>query len=245
MDDFSSESSDSLTEDEIGELRFSRAQSYFDKSITIRLLIGGMFAIFLFFFLHFRETYVETLELGSKAKRYIVAQIDFAFPDEEATIILKQEAAHEIGVIWRIKEEQINQKATEFQKYITQNERGSKRWEELSKQNNFEDVAIVLSLFTDGLSLSRFTDIKTIQRIDTLPQEELPLPRPHFYPFLPSKDAVRLPLQFWSSFGKTVFMDQHIPPSISLFISSYFEPFLWDFEVDQGMEYTLRKLAQG
>src|ERR1700722_17815306 len=186
MDDFSSESSDSLTEDEIGELRFSRAQSYFDKSITIRLLIGGMFAIFLFFFLHFRETYVETLELGSKAKRYVVAQIDFAFPDEEATIILKQEAAHEIGAIWRIKNEQINQKATDFQKYITQNERGSKRWEELSRETNFEDVAAVLSLFTDGLSQSRFTDIKTILRVDNLPEDEMPIPYRYFYPFLPA-----------------------------------------------------------
>jgi cyclic-di-AMP phosphodiesterase PgpH len=245
MDDFSSESGDALSENAIGELRFSREQSYFDKSLTIRILIGVVFALFLFLFLHFRETYIETLELGSLAKRYVVAQVDFAFPDEEATIILKQEAAHDIGAIWKVKEEEINQKATEFQKYITQNAEGSKKWEELSKENNFEDVALALSLLTDSFSQSRFTDIKTILRIDNLPENELPIPPPYFYPFLPSKEAVRLPVQFWSSLGKTVFNDQQIPREIATFILNFFEPFLWDFEMDQGVEYTLRKVAQG
>jgi len=244
MDDFPSENEDAHSDEEISELRFSRAQSYFDKSLIIRLLIGGIFAIFLFFFLHFRETYIETLELGAKAKRYVVAQVDFAFPDDEATIILRQEAAHEIGAIWKIKEEEINQRATEFQKYITQNERGSKRWEELSKESNFEDVALALSLLTDGLSQSRFTDIKTILRIDNMAESELPLSPRSFYPFLPSKEAVRLPAQFWTNFGKSIFNESQIPRAISAFILSYFEPFLWDFEMDQGVEYTLRKIAQ-
>jgi cyclic-di-AMP phosphodiesterase PgpH len=244
MDDFSSENGATANGNDVGELRFSRAQSYFDKSITIRLIIGGVFALFLFFFLHFRETYVENLELGSQAKQYVVAQIDFAFPDEEATIILKQEAAHEIGGVWRIKEEQITQRATEFQKYITQNERGSQKWEQLSKDNNFEDVALALSLLTDGLSQTRFTDIRTIQKIDSLIEEDLPIHSNFFYPFLPGKETVRLPLQFWSSFGKNVFANSEIPPVISIFMLNYFEPFVWSFELDQGTEYTLRKLVQ-
>ena len=103
MDDFPSENQETLSDEEIGELRFSRAQSYFDKSLTIRLLIGALFTIFLFFFLHFRGTYVDNLELGTKAKRYVVAQVDFAFPDDEATIILRQQAAHEIRTIWKLR----------------------------------------------------------------------------------------------------------------------------------------------
>ncbi len=245
MDDFSSENGERLAEEDIGELRFSRAQSYFDKSITIRLIIGALFALFLFLFFHFRETYIEKLELGTAAQKYVVAQIDFAFPDDEATIILKQEAAHEIGAIWRIKEEQVNQRVTEFQKYITQNERGSQKWEAISKENNFADIALALSHFTDGLTLSRFTDIRSIQRIDNLPADELPIPAHYFYPFLPAKGAVRLPIQFWSGFGKTLFSDERVPHSIAQFILQYFEPFLWEFEMDQGVEYTLRKLAQG
>lgn len=243
MQDLSSDNEG--VEEDLNALRFSRAQSYFDKSLTIRLLIGGVFGIFLFLFLHFRETYVETLELGTAAKRYVVAQIDFAFPDEEATIILKQEAAHDIGIVYRIKDDEIQQRITEFQKYITQNEAGAKQWELLNKENAFEDIALALSLLTDGLSQSRFTDVKTIQQIDTLPAKELPIPSRFFFPFLPSKEGSRLPVQFWSIFGKYLFVGDKIPSPIALFILNYFEPLKWGFETDQGIEYTLRKLVQG
>ncbi|MCC5832034.1 MAG: HDIG domain-containing protein [Chlamydiales bacterium] len=244
MDDNSSESGEAQEEEDLNELRFSRAQSYFDKSLTIRLLIGGFFALCLFFFLHFRETYIDKLELSSEAGRYVVAQIDFAFPDEEATIILKQEAAHEIGTVYRIKDQQIHEKATDFQKFITRDETGMKRWEELSKESGFEDVALALSLIADGLGQTRFTDVKTIQQIEELPEEELPLPRHDFYPYIPPDLSGRLPLPFWSRFSKRRFTDADIPPSVSKFILNYFEPVRWEFEVDQGVEYTLRKLAQ-
>jgi len=244
MDDISSDNGESPEEEDLNELRFSRAQSYFDKSLTIRLLIGGLFAICLFLFLHFRETYVEKLELGSEANRYVVAQIDFAFPDEEATIILKQEAAHEIGVVYRIKEEQIHTKVTDFQKYITRDEAGTKKWEHLTKESEFDDVALALSLLADGLGQRRFTDVKTIQQIDDLPVDELPIPLHDFYAYIPSDDAGKLPVTFWSSFGKETFTDVEVPPAVSLFILKYFEPITWGFEIDQGVEYTLRKLAQ-
>jgi putative nucleotidyltransferase with HDIG domain len=244
MDDNSTESGEAQEEEDLNELRFSRAQSYFDKSVTIRLLIGGFFALCLFFFLHFRETYVEKLELGTEASRYVVAQVDFAFPDEEATIILKQEAAHEIGTVYRIKEDQIHEKVTDFQKYITRDEAGMRKWEVLSKESGFEDVALALSLFADGLGQKRFSDVKTIQQVEDFSEDELPIPRADFYPYIPSDLTGRLPGTFWSQFGKQTFTDVEIPPSVSLFILNYFEPVKWAFEVDQGMEYTLRKLAQ-
>lgn len=244
MNDFPSQNSDMATDEEsLSEFRFSRAQSYFDKSIIVRLLIGICFAFFLFLFLHFRATYVENLELGTAAKRYVVAQVDFAFPDEEATIILKQEAAHEIGTIWRLKEEQVNQRAHEFQKYITQNGEGYQEWERLSRNHQFHDISLVINLVSDKLALSRFTDIKTIHRIESFDSIDLPIPEDNFYPFFPSH-GVSLPLQFWSHFGKKVFKNFKIPQSVAIFILNYFEKTEWDFEIDQGMEYTIRKLAQ-
>ncbi len=244
MDDNSSESGESQEEEDLNELRFSRAQSYFDKSVAIRILIGVFFALCLFLFLHFRETYVEKLELGAEANRYVVAQVDFAFPDEEATIILKQEAAHEIGTVYRIREDQIHDKVTEFQKYITRDDAGMRKWEALSKESEFEDVALALSLIADGLGDKRFTDMKTLQQIEDFSAEDLPVQRSDFYPYIPGNLTGRLPVPFWSLFGKETFTDVDVPPSISLFILNYFEPIKWQFEVDQGVEYTLRKLAQ-
>lgn len=244
MDDIASESSEEEIDEDYAELRFSRAQSYFDKSLTIRLLLGLLFTISLFLFLHFRETFVETLELGTEANKYVVSQVDFAFPDEEATIILKQEAAHDIGAVYRISDEQIHDKVTEFQKYITRDEAGEKRWAKVAQESDFEDVALALSLLADGLTQKRFTSTKTLREIKELPQDDLPQPVDEFYPFLPGEKG-KLPLQFWAKFGKKVFTDEQVPSAVSLFILKYFEPISWEFEPDQGMEYSLRKVAQG
>ena len=73
------------------ELKFSREQGFFDKSVGVRLLIGAAFFICLFAFVHFREVRVEVLDLNSIAPNFTVTQVDFDFFDEEATIILKQE----------------------------------------------------------------------------------------------------------------------------------------------------------
>ncbi|NGX62153.1 MAG: Cyclic-di-AMP phosphodiesterase PgpH [Chlamydiae bacterium] len=237
------EEGDALTEEEISELRFSQAQSFFDKSVGVRILIGVGFALLLFLFFHLRETYVETLELGTDANKYVVAQIDFAFPDEEATIILKQEASYAIGTIYKIDEEQIYQKASDFQKYVSQNEEGKKRWEQVSRESDFDDLALLFSLFSDGLMQSRFTNVRTVKRIQELPEGELPIPVRYFFPYIPTDLQGRLPVPFWAYFAKMVF-SKEIPSSVSLFLLHYFEPISWEFVNDQGTEYTIRKLAQ-
>lgn len=240
MDEMSSES----LNDESQASRFLRSQSFFDKSFTIRVLICLCFAFLLFMFIHFRETYVEKLELGTDANRYIVAQVDFSFPDDEATIILRQEAAHSIGDIYRIKEEQIHEKINSFQKYITKDEQGSSEWNSISGGGGFEDVALVLNRLDEGLKSSRFTNGKTIQRIDTLSKEELPTERQNFYFYVPAGDSGPLPIAFWMHLIRSSFKNVTISPALTLFIVRYFENINWDFESDQGTEYTLRKLMQ-
>ncbi len=224
------------------ELHFSRTPGYFDKSVTIRMLIVLFFSFFLFLFLHFREPYVEKLELGNQAKKYVVAQIDFAFPDEEATVILKQEAAREIGTIFRIAEDVIQSKISLFQKFMTQNEEGSRKWGELSHESGFDDIATALHLFVDMFSQTRFTDVRTIQRMETFSDADLPIPIRYFFPYLPTKMKGKLPSKFWTFFEKKFF--EGIPKPISQFLFDYFKEVEWTFEPDGGLEYTLRKLAQ-
>ncbi len=241
-------SDDASLEEDLSELKFSRTQSYFDKSITIRFLIGLFFAVILFFFLHYRELYIETLELGTDAKQYIVSQINFSFPDEEATVILKQEAAFEIGSIYRLDEQQIKERVTDFQKYITQKKEGKEKWADLAKDNNFEDVALALSVLTDGLYDSRFTDPRTVQRIEGFSKESLPLPTKDFFPysFSPNFPSIAEPLSrpYWDAFEKRFFSKHGIPERVISFIVNYLEPLRWRFDEDQSIEYTLRKLAQ-
>jgi putative nucleotidyltransferase with HDIG domain len=228
------------------ELRFSHTQTYFDKSITIRILIGLLFAFFLFLFLHFRQTYVETLESGSKATRHIVSQVDFAFPDEEATIIVKQEAARAIGGVYRIQEDQVHKEITEFQKFITQNEEGSKKWHDLAESSGFKDLPLALSLLSNGLVQSRFTDARTVQEIGQLPKETMPIPGSLFFVFIPPTPSCqgKLPYAVWNSLGKQIFVEEDIPPEIISFVLRTFEKVSWRFDSDPTTEYTLRKLIQ-
>ena len=62
----------------------------------------------------FRELRLDTLEVNFNAPRYVVAQVDFDFIDQEATDILKQEAVRDIGKIYRLKEGQIKRKSKDF-----------------------------------------------------------------------------------------------------------------------------------
>lgn len=228
------------------ELRFSHTQTYFDKSFTIRILIGFFFALFLFLFLHFRQTYVETLELGSKAKRYVVSQVDFAFPDEEATFLDKQEAMRTIGQVFRIDEEQILKEVTEFQKYITQNEEGAKKWNETADSTNFKNLPLALNLLTRGLLQSRFTDARTVQEWQDVPKDALPCSGCLFFVFLPfNQTEGKLPFTIWNSLGKQTFVEEEIPPEIVTYMLRYFERVNWKFISDPSTEYALRKLVQG
>ena len=86
------------------ELKFSREQGFFDKSLGIKAFIGCVFVTAFFLFLHFRENHLEVLELNSEAPSYIVAQTDFDFLDEEATLLPKQAAVQDLGKIYRVSE---------------------------------------------------------------------------------------------------------------------------------------------
>lgn len=224
-------------------LKFPHTETYFDKSLTIRFLIGIVFAFFLFLFLHFRQSYVETFDLGSVAKRYVVAQVDFSFPDEEASIIFRQEAAKNIGTILRLDEDDVHHALADFQNYVGHHQA---EWDEVVEKTGFKNLASGLSLLNNTLLQSRFTDTKTLQTLSSFSTTELPLPLSSFYLFLPPNESreATLPRSFWQQMEKNVFAEEEIAPQALAFIFDYFEAKTWRFENDQGSEYTLRKLVQ-
>jgi len=84
--------SSSSNRDKKSSILLGRERGFFDKSQSIKFFILLIFAACLFVFLHFREVTLESLEAGSTAKHFVVSQIDFEFPDEEATILMRQRA---------------------------------------------------------------------------------------------------------------------------------------------------------
>jgi cyclic-di-AMP phosphodiesterase PgpH len=228
------------------EIKFSRAHSFFDKSMVIRLCLGLVFSLLLFVFFHFRETNIQILEVGQKAPQYIVAQVDFTFPDEELTIVSRQEAAFSIGTIYRLNDRQVQLAVTEIQKWIAPNGKGGSEWNALAKETSFKDAAMGLGLLNDFLSESRFSDARTISQIETLPEDQLPLPVEYFFSYVPSRisSTVNLPDSFWESLKQRKILSRDLPLPILTYFIQRLRPLKWEFEVDQGIEYSLRKLAK-
>src|SRR5690242_13810657 len=89
-----------------------------------RLLIGAICVLCLALFLHFRQVRLEVLELNTTADRYVIAQIDFEFPDYETTLILKQEMKQNVGAIYRIDSKSIRDAHHEFETQLAR----TKNW---------------------------------------------------------------------------------------------------------------------
>src|SRR3990167_5075708 len=100
-----------------------------------RLLVGFVCVFCLALFLHFREVRLEVLELNATAGRYIVAQIDFEFPDYETTIILKQQAMKDIGKIYQIDDKQIHEARYQLEDFLIH----KKDWRQRIPNSTFEE----------------------------------------------------------------------------------------------------------
>src|SRR5262249_52886985 len=139
------------------ELKFSREPSFFDKSRGIRGLIALGFTFCLFLIVHFRQERLEILELNSMAPGYIVAPVDFEFLDEEATIIQKQEAVQDLGLIYQILPRDIHQQRIEFENFLLYNQ----EWRKDLEKSSFNAMEAMVNLLEKTLTEMRFTDPRT------------------------------------------------------------------------------------
>jgi len=221
------------------ELKFSREQGFFDKSLGIRTLLGILFTLCLFLFIHFREVRVEVLELNSIAPRYIVSQVDFDFYDEEATIILKQEAVRDIGKIYETSPKEIRQRRIEFENFLIYNQ----EWRKLAGNSSFEEMYKGGELLERTLLALRFTDPRTIQKM-----KEAGLNTENYVVYTPAElsEEVILPKTVWNYVRMTAFNDNtfSFQESTIDFIIAYFEVKFWIIEEDIPSQRNLRKKIQ-
>lgn len=216
----------------ISELKFSREQGFFDKSLVIRLLISILFVFSLFSFLHFREVRVEILELGSIAPYYVVAQVDTDFYDEEATIILKQEAVRDIGKIYHISNKEPRERQLEFENFLIKDQ----QWRKALPNITFEEMYSGAESLEKALVSVRFTDPRTLARL-----KEVNLESENYLVFTPSdlNESVLLPDSIWQNLIKDVKQET------VEFILSFFSPKTWKIEEDIPAQRNLRRKIQG
>ena len=219
------------------DLKFSGEQGFFDKSLTIRYLIIVLFAVTLFAFLHFREVQVEIPELNSIAPGYIVSQVDFNFPDEEATIILRQNALRDVGKIYQLSQKDVRQKRIEFENFLLYNQTGL----ETAESGTFHDLYQGIDLMEKSLMQLRFTDARTLEKM-----KDLGFPTEHTLVYTPNTlfEEILLPSFIWNEIQKRTFASKNYTPLEEALIIEFFKNSHWHIEEDIPTQRLLRKRIQ-
>lgn len=218
------------------ELKFSREQGFFDKSLSIRLLIGLIFFICFFAFIHFREVRVEVLELNSNAPDFIVTQVPFDFYDEEATIILRQEAVKDVGKIYALNDKIVRQRRIEFENFLIYNQ----DWRKYSEKSTFEEIYKGADALEKALLQIRFTDPRTLQKM-----QEIGLSTNHYIAYTPEDmEDVILPSAVWEHLKETTFPNQFISLTAANFIIDYFQSKPWKIQEDFSSYRMISKKIQ-
>lgn len=208
------------------------------NQIARRLLLILCFLFTLAAFFHFREEPMESIEIATRAPRYVIAQIDFDFPDEEATQVLKQEAVKDIGAVYAIKETQIKQYRYSLEKNLID----SQKWREELPQSTFEEIYEVLDKIQDRFLDARFADERTIQRM-----KKLKLSTENLYSIKISPrhlSDISLPKSFWEDMEKNLVYKEQTHPETIDYIESLFSSNKWDLVQDYVYERTIKQSVQ-
>lgn len=219
------------------ELKFSREQGFFDKSLGIRALIASVFAFALFLVLHFHEVRVETFELNSIAPRYVVAQVDFDFPDEEATIALKQEAVRDVGKIFFFPEKEVRQARIDFENYLIYNQ----DWRKYATESTFDEMYQGIDAFDKVMTQVRFTDPRTLQQLRDLKMQTNP-----FLIYTPAdlSEEVFFPAPIWEAMAEAAFPADKFHKGTRTLIVGFYQNKGWFLEEDASLERNLRRRIQ-
>jgi putative nucleotidyltransferase with HDIG domain len=126
-----------------------------------RLLLAFVFIFFLSFFFRHQEVLVEHLEVDTPAKKYVLAEVGFEFPDAEATILLKQESLRDVGRAYRVDDKQIIQWNAEVEKRLVEDS----GWRDRFPNTTFKKMFDAKEKICHLLKTTTFIDGRTLQKM--------------------------------------------------------------------------------
>ena len=182
-----------------------------------RILIGLLLVTILTLFIHTREVRVESLQIDRPAKNYIVAQIDFTFPDETTTAITKRETIRGISSIYALDAREVKKAKNYFYKSVIRNE----EWRRLNTSSSI-DINSILDLLEGYLLHSRFTDAKTLMQI-----QDIPLPIRGYYIYSPRQNQNFLSGEFWNNIRELLISQVSIDPIVIDYIIHFYRNMEW------------------
>ncbi len=225
-------------EDEPIEVSTSvRETSFFDTSHSIRYAIIALLAIALFLFIHIREVRTVTLELGTAAPNYVVSEIPFAFVDEEATAIMRQEALLDIGRIYALDADDIVKRRVEFENSLIYEQ----AWRQEAKQSTFDEMCRAVELLERTLLEVRFADLRTIEKMKQLSMDT------HLMLELPAVDisnGIYIPEKLWLQIRDRAFFQQVYQGATVDYVIDFFKQKIWLLKEDHPTARKIRKVLQ-
>ncbi len=198
-----------------------------EKTFLWRFFIGLVVFFVLGFFLHFREVRIETLDVDSTAKHYIVAQVDFSFPDEAATLIRKQEVIKDISSVYTVDEKSLKDFRSTLRQKIAQDD----AWRRIAPTTTSEEMNNAADILEDKISQAKFTDERTIKKM-----QQLQIPTQNYFIYNVRTGETRLPPNFW------VQMQEQLPQKVAIdhtamtYLMGLFESTVWKLEKDTSAQ---------
>lgn len=210
----------------IGEVSISpRETSFFDTSPMIRWSIVSILVLALFLFLHIREVRVVSLELGTAAPHFVVAEVPFAFADDEATAIMRQEALLDIGKIYTLDPDDVVKRRVEFENSLIFDQ----AWRKQAQQSTFDEMCRAVEHLEKALIEVRFSDSRTIEKMkqlsmDTNAMLDLPVGDIAHGIYIPEKQ--------WGQIRDRAFF-QHVYQSSTInYVIDFFKEKIWLLKED-------------
>ncbi|MDN3503999.1 MAG: HDIG domain-containing protein [Rhabdochlamydiaceae bacterium] len=202
-----------------------------------KFALGFSLLVALFCFLHFKEVRIESLEIGAQSQNYIVAQVDFEFPDREATLILKQEAVRDIGHILMIDEGEIKKKRFEFENFLIHH----RDWRTRIKKTTFEEVYNAADVVEEYLLEARLTDPRTFQRMK---ESDISVSHYQVVQNITAEKSITLPNTFWQHLEYLIVKKYDFNPNVVSYILGYFKQDKWKLEQDHNAQRIFRHAVE-
>lgn len=183
-----------------------------------RILIALILISVLTLFIHTREVRVESLQVDELAKNYIIAQVDFTFPDEATTAVTKQEAIREISTIYSLDPREIKKTKVFLQKSLLKTD----EWKRLNTYALPTDINAILDLLNNYLVHSRFTNERTLKRI-----KEIPMHTREYYMCFPRSNPTSFPPGFWNNLREILVSQLSVDPTIIDYVIHFYRNVEW------------------
>ena len=215
-----------------------RSCGYFDSSLSVKWGIGALFVLALFLSLHFREVRVDSLELDTAAKKYVVAQTDFEFLDHDATKLQRVDAVRDLGKIYRLSEREIRQRIKEIEKDFTESEELKKELPDAS----LSELHFTMDTFQRGIRDLHFTDQKTLEML-----RKRNFNVSQFEPLeaLQGESSLFLPTYIWEQEADRIFAEHPVPKPFRSFVVAEFSKKPWKLEEDTVLMRKIRYEIEG